>query len=54
MAKRRKAAPDLNQEIANALGAATETRLPKAGEHLLARDEAKREVAGAKRKVRKG
>ena len=54
MAKRRskKPTPDLNREVANALGASTGTTLPK-GEDSLGSDEAKRELAIARKKARK-
>lgn len=53
MPKRRKPAPDLNQEVANALGAATQTRVPKPGERWAARDEVKRDPATPKKTTRK-
>lgn len=44
MAKRSKAPPDLNREVANALGAATGTTLPQR-KNLPESDESKQELA---------
>ena len=49
MAKRRKQrVPDLNREVANALGAATGVSIPKS-EDLPGSDEARRELVKAKK-----
>lgn len=45
-------APDLNQQVANALGAATGVELPK-GEDLLGSEEAKAELAKAKNTLKR-
>jgi hypothetical protein len=45
----KKRVPDLNTEVANAIGAATKTTVPK-GEDLLGSEEARRELEKARLK----